>query len=338
MIGMITLVLAAVLSLFKRRARLEAENVALRHQLNILTRSAPCRVYLTNMDRWLLVWLYWLCPSVLNAICLVRPETIVRWHRQGFRAYWRWRSRSGPGRPKIDKEVRDLIRQISIANPLWGAPRIHGELMKLGIDVAQSTIAKYMVKGRHPSGQSWRTFLRNHADGIASVDLFVVPTITFKLLFAFVVLRHRRRELVSFGVTAHPTAEWLARQVTEAFPWETTPEYVIRDRDGSYGAPFKRRLRSMGIRDRPVAPQSPWQNGHVERVIGSIRRECLDHIIVANESHLRRVLGAYARYYNNSRTHLSIDKDAPFGREVQITGRITIVPHLGGLHNSFVRI
>ncbi len=338
MIDMIKLVLATILSLFRGRARLEAENVVLRHQVNILRRSAPRRLQLSNVDRVLLVWLHRLCPSVLDAIRLVRPETIVRWHRQGFRVYWRWRSRSGPGRPKMGKEVRDLIRQVSIANPLWGAPRIHGEILKLGIDVAQSTVAKYMVKGRRPSGQSWRTFLRNHADGIAAVDFLVVPTITFKLLFVFVVLRHRRRELVSFSVTTHPTAEWLARRVTEAFPWETAPEYMIRDRDGSYGAPFRRRVRAMGIRDRPVAPRSPWQNGHVERVICSIRRECLDHIIVANEAHLRRVLCAYERYYNYSRTHLSIDKDAPFGRPVQGVGRISVVPHLGGLHNSFVRI
>ncbi len=338
MICMMKMALAAVLSLFRERARLEAEIVVLRHQLNILRRSAPHRVQLSNFDRVLLVWLYRLCPSILNAICLVRPETIVRWHRQGLRVYWRWRSRRVPGRPKMDKEVRDLIRQISMANPLWGAPRIHGEILKLGIDVAQSTVAKYMARRGRPPGQSWRTFLRNHVDGIAAVDFLVVPTIAFKLLFVFVVLRHRRRELVAFGVTAHPTAEWLARQIAEAFPWETTPEYMLRDRDGSYGAPFRRRVRAMGIRDRPVAPRSPWQNGHVERVIGSIRRECLDHIIVANEAHLRRVVGAYARYYNNTRTHLAIDKDAPFGRAVQMTGQINIVPHLGGLHNSFVRI
>ncbi len=338
MIGTIKLVLAAVVSWLRRRARLEAENVALRHQLNILKRSAPRRVPLTNLDRSLLVWLYWLCPSVLDAIRLVRPETVVRWHRQGFRAYWRWRSQRAPGRPKMDRQVRDLIRQISMANPLWGAPRIHGEILKLGIDVAQSTVSKYMARRGRPPGQSWRTFLRNHADGIAAVDFLVVPTITFKLLFVFVVLRHRRRELVSFGVTAQPTAEWLARQIAEAFPCETTPEYMIRDSECSYGTPFRRRVRAMGIRDRPVAPRSPWQNGHVERLIGSIRRECLDHVIVANESHLRRVLGAYARYYNHSRTHLAIDKDAPFGRAVQLTGRINIVPHLGGLHNSFVRI
>ena len=338
MIDMIKLVLATVLSLFRRRSRLEAEIVVLRHQLNILRRSAPRRVPLTDVDRLLLVWLHRLCPSVLGAISLVRPETIVRWHRHGFRVYWRWRSRSGPGRPKIDKEVRDLIRQISMVNPLWGAPRIHGEILKLGIDVAQSTVAKYMVRRGRPPGQSWRTFLRNHVDGIAAVDLLVVPTISFKLLFAFVVLRHRRRELVSFGVTAHPTAEWLAHQITEAFPWESAPKYLIRDRDSSYGALFKRRVRTIGIRDRPTAPRSPWQNGHVERLIGSIRRECLDHIIVANEAHLRRVLGAYARYYNHSRTHLAIDKDAPLARAVQRTGRVEIVPQLGGLHNSFVRI
>ncbi len=235
-------------------------------------------------------------------------------------------------------EIRDLIRQVNFANPLWGAPRIHGELLKVGIDVAQSTVAKYMVKGRRPPSQSCKTFLTNHADGIASVDFFVVPTATFKLLFGLVMLRHDRRRLIHVAVSANPTADWIARQISEAFPWDTAPRYLIRDRDGAYGDVFRRRLRAMGRRDRPMAPRSPWQNGHIERLIGSIRRECLDHLIVFNVAHLRRVLWTYANYYNGTRTHLSLGKDAPLPRAVQRDGRIHSVPHLGGLHHSLIRI
>ena len=202
----------------------------------------------------------------------------MRWHRAGFRRYWRWRSRPLGGRPQIETELRALIRQMSIENPLWGAPRIHGELLKLGIEVAQSSVAKYMVKRRGPPSQGWRTFLRNHAPDIAAMDLFVVPTIGFDLLYAFVIVRLDRRDLVWINVTTNPTAEWIARQITEAFPWDDAPKYLIRDRDQIYGAVVTRRLRAMGIRDKPTAPASPWQNGFAERLIGSIRRECLDHI------------------------------------------------------------
>ncbi len=231
-----------------------------------------------------------------------------------------------------------MIREVSRADPLWGAPRIHGELLKVGIDVAQSTVAKYMVKGRRPPSQSWKTFLRNHADGIASIDFLVVPTAAFKLLFGLVILCHDRRRLVHIAVTANPTADWIARQLIEAFPWDTVPRYLIRDRDGAYGEAFRRRVRAMGIRDRPTAPRSPWRNGHVERLIGSIRRECLDHLIIFGEAHLRRVLHDYANYYNGTRTHLSLGKDTPLHRAIRRDGRIQSIPHLGGLHHSLVRI
>ena len=237
-------VLSAFLSRFKSRARLEAEVLTLRHQVNILKRTAPKRVRFTGFDRLLFVWLYRLWPELLGSVTIVRPETVVRWHRQGFRAFWRWKSRGVAGRPRIPKQVQDLIREISLVNPLWGAPRIHGELLKLGIEVAQSTVAKYMVKQRRPPSQSWKTFLRNHANGIAAIDLFVVPTVNFKLLFGLVILRHDRRLLVHVGVTSHPTAEWISRQISEAFPWESSPAYLIRDRDAAYGEVFKRRLRA----------------------------------------------------------------------------------------------
>jgi transposase InsO family protein len=322
----------------RTRGSLEAENIILRHQLNILRRSAARKPRLTNLDRLVFVWLYRLFPVTLNVVTVIRPETIVRWHRSGFRLYWRWRSRPRGGRPGVPAETRCLIRDISLANPLWGAPRVHGELLKLGIEIGQTTVAKYMARGRRPPSQSWKTFLHNHAAGIAGVDLFVVPTIGFRLLYVLIVLGHDRRKLLSFGVTSHPTAAWIARQITEAFPWDGAPRYLIRDRDAVYGEVFRQRLRAMGIRDRPTAPRSPWQNAYAERLIGSIRRECLDHMIVFGESHLRRILESYTAYYNELRTHLSLNKDSPASRPIQRLGWISATPILGGLHHHYVRI
>jgi transposase InsO family protein len=227
---------------------------------------------------------------------------------------------------------------MSRENPLWGAPRIHGELLKLGIEIAQSSVTKYMVRRRRPPSQGWKTFLRNHAPHIAAVDLFVVPTIGFKLLHGLAILNLERRRLVLTNVTSNPTAEWIARQITEAFPWDQAPRCLIRDRDSSYGTIVTQRLRVMGIRDRPIAPRSPWQNGHVERLIGSIRHECLDHVVVFGEAHLRGILTAYATYYNGVRTHLALGKDAPLRRPVHSVGRILPVPMMGGLHHQYVRI
>ena len=314
------------------------EIVVLRHQLQIAKRKAPKRLHLTSADRLIFVWLYRLWPSLLASVIVVKPDTVLRWHRAGFRAFWRWKSRSHGGRPNIPDDVRDLIARMSLDNHLWGAPRIHGELLKLGIDVAQTTVAKYMVRHRDPPAQGWRTFLRNHASEIVAIDLFVVPTIGFKLLFGLVILKLDRRSLVWVNATANPTAEWIARQLTEAFPWEDAPAYLIRDRDASYGRIFVQRLRSMGIRDRPVAPRSPWQNGYAERLIGSIRRECLDQIVVFGEGHLRRVLCRYAEYYNTVRTHLSLNKDAPTRRSIQRVGRVVSLPFLNGLHHQYARI
>jgi transposase InsO family protein len=227
---------------------------------------------------------------------------------------------------------------MSTENLLWGAPRIHGELLKLGFSVAQSSVAKYMVKRCGPASQEWRTFLRNHAPDIAAMDLFVVPTIGFKLLYGFVIIRLDRRDLVWISVTTNPTAEWVARQITEAFPWDGAPRFMIRDRDRIYGTIVTRRLRAMGIRDKPTAPASPWQNSFAERLIGSIRRECLDHIIVLGEEHLRWILKSYAAYYNGIRTHRSLNKDAPVSRPVQRSGVISSRAILGGLHRQYVRI
>jgi transposase InsO family protein len=338
MIDFLILLRSALGSLFKSKARLGAEVLVLRQQINVLRRHAPKRPALTNLDRLLLVWLYRLVPATLHALALVKPETIIRWHRRGFRAYWRWKSRPRGGRPQMPVEIRQVIREMSLANPLWGAPRVHGELLKLGIDVAQTTVAKYMARDRRPPSQGWKTFLRNHADGIASVDLFVVPTVSFRLLYGFVILHHGRRQIMAIGATAHPTAEWIARQGTEACGWGQAPSYIVRDRDSIYGNIFIRRLRAAGIRDRPTAPRSPWQNGHVERLIGSIRRECLDHILVFGEQHLRHILTAYADYYNEVRTHLSLDKDAPVSRPAHTIGRILRRRILAGLHHHYVRV
>jgi transposase InsO family protein len=304
----------------------------------ILRRKAPAKPRLSVFDRLIFVWLYRLRPSVISAMTIVRPETVVRWHRAGFRLYWRWKSRSRGGRPPISRELRCLIREMSLANPLWGAPRIHGELLKLGVELAQSTVAKYMARRSYPPGQSWKTFLRNHAAAIAAMDMLVVPTIGFRRLYGFVILHHYRRRILSVAVTSHPTAEWIARQIAEAFPWQETPRYLLRDRDSAYGYVVRRRLAAMGIRDRPITARSPWQNGHVERLIGSIRRECLDHVVVFSEAHLRRILRSYADYHNRVRTHLSLDKDAPFHRPASRTGRVVAIPMLGGLHHQYVRI
>jgi transposase InsO family protein len=338
MFGLFCFVLAVLASPFKSKSRLEAENTVLRHQLIVLRRKVQGRSRLTNNDRWFFIQLYRWIPSILNVLTIVRPETLVRWHRDGFRCYWRWKSRSRGGRPQIETDLRALIRQLSMENSLWGAPRIHGELLKLGFDVAQSSVAKYMAKRHGPPSQGWRTFLRNHAPDIAAMDLFVVPTIGFDLLYAFVIVRLGRRDLVWINVTTNPTAEWIARELTEAFPWSEAPRYLIRDLDRIYGAVVMRRLRAMGIRDKPAAPASPWQNGFAERLIGLIRRECVDYFIVLGETHLRRILRAYAGYYNDIRTHRSLIEDAPVSRPVQRTGTISSRPILGGLHHHYVRI
>jgi transposase InsO family protein len=327
-----------VVDLFKSRSRLEAENILLRHQLNFALRRRSPRLRLRGSNRALLVWMIRLWPSLLGAIQVVQPETVLRWHRAGFRAFWRWQSRNRAGRPRIDREIRELIQRMSRENPLWGASRLHGELLMLGIEVAQSTVSKYMARGRAPPSQSWKTFLRNHSEAIAAIDMCVVPTLTFERLFAFLVLGHGRRQLLWFEVTRHPTAEWLARQITEAFPWASAPTYLVRDNDRAYGHVFTTRVTAMGIRDRPISPGSPWQNGYAERLIGTVRRECLDRMLIFGEAHLRRILVSYAVYYNQVRTHLALPKDAPLHRPVQRSGAIIAIPILAGLHHQYVRI
>ena len=276
MLKLVRSIVSLVARRFRSRAVLELENLALRHQVHVLRRQRPGRLRLFAIDRWLWVWLYRLWPRCLETMVLVKPATVVQWHRQGFRLFWRWRSRSG--RPSVERELRDLIRQMSNANPLWGAPRIHGELLKLGITISQATVAKYMVRRRGRPSPTWRSFLHNQIQGIAAIDMFIVACVSFRLLYVTVILGHDRRRILHTAVTEHPTAAWLSRQITEAFPWDTAPRYLLRDRDASYGAAFRKRVEAMDITEVLTAPRSPWQNAYVERVIGSIRRECLDHI------------------------------------------------------------
>ena len=340
---MITL-LSALVSLLsfrvRGRASLEVELLALRHQVSVLRRQRKGRLQLFATDRLLWVWLYRIWPQVLNAIVLVKPATVIQWNRKGFRLYWRWRSRSRQiGRPKTSTELRDLIRQMSMANPLWGAPRIHGELLKLGIEVSQATVGRHMPWRPKVPSPTWRSFLRNHMCDMAAVDMFVVATATFQLLYALIVLGHDRRRVIHFQVTPNPTQIWLARQMTEAFPWDTAPRYLLRDRDASYGQAFRDRVQAMAIKEVVTAARSPWQNPYVERIIGSIRRECLNHVIIYDERHLRGVLSSYFCYYHKTRMHLSLDKDCPESRTVHLpaVGKIIAFPEVGGLHHRYER-
>jgi hypothetical protein len=338
MLDLLKLLSSFLTGLFKSRAAREAETAFLRQQLVVLKRSAPARLRLRTADRVIFVWLYRLFPSLLEAAVVFKPETLVRWHRSGFRLYWRWKSRRRVGRPAVPADIRDLIRTISRDNPLWGAPRIHGELLKLDIDIAQSTVAKCMSRHRGPRSPGWPAFLRNHTAHIAGIDLFVVSDDRVQTAL-------RAGHPGCGAATARldqcdskSTAEWIAQQITEAFPWDEAPRYLIRHRDTSYGAAVTRRLQAMGIRDRPITPRSPWQNGHVERLIGSIRRERLDHVVVLGERHLRHQLANYATYYDRVCTHLALDKDAPLHRPAQTVGRIASLTWLGGLHRHYVRI
>jgi transposase InsO family protein len=293
---------------------------------------------LVTADRWLWAWLSLSWPAWRTALVIVKPETVIAWHRQGFRLFWTWKSRRHVGRPPVPADVRALIRTMSEANTLWGVPRIHGELLKLGIDASQATVAKFMVRHRQPPSQTWRTFLRNHIGQIAAADFFVVPTATCRMLFVLVILAHERRRVVHVAVTDHPTAAWTAQQLREAFPWNDAPHYLVRDRDSSFRA-WATTATAMDIHEVVTAARSPWQNAYAERLIGSIRRECLDHVIVSNERGLRRILNAYVAYYLRSRTHLSLNKDAPISRHVasRADGDIVAVPQVGGLHHRYER-
>ena len=329
---------ALIRALLLPRTAILAENLALRHQLGILHRSVK-RPGLRQRDRIFWVWLTRLWSGWRGSLAIVKPETVIRWHRTGFKLYWRWKSRGKPGRPKIDAEIRYLIRRMCRGNAMWGAPRIQSELALLGYTVDESTVAKYMIRHPKPPSQTWRTFLENHVPDIVAIDFFVVPTMRFQLLYCFLVLRHDRRRVVHFNVTAHPTARWTAQQIVEAFPFDTAPRFMIRDRDAIYGVDFRERVEHLGIEEVVIAYRSPWQSPYVERVIGSIRRECLDQVIVLSEAHLRRILTSYFAYYHNSRTHLTLERNAPVPRRVEhpFEGEVIAIPQVGGLHHRYKR-
>jgi transposase InsO family protein len=276
----------------------------------------------------------------MQALIFVQPATVIAWRRRKFREHWARLSRGPkPGRPRVPKEVRELIQRISAANPLWGSPRILGELRKLGIEVAKSTVERYMVRRPRPRSQGWMAFLRNHLRDMVAIDFFVVPTARFKLLFVLVILAHFRRQVVHFNVTTNPTAQWVAQQIIEAFPWNEAPRYLLRDRHATYGYAFRKRVGNMGIEEVLTAPRSPWQNPYVERLIGSVRRECLDNVVILNERHLRRVLKGYFDYHQRWRTHLSLAMDCPQPRAVQhpSVGYVVELPEVGGLHHHYER-
>jgi putative transposase len=330
---------ASVFAFFRSRAALQLEILALRHPLGVLQRSVK-RPRLTTADRLLWAWLCTVWHDWRSGLFLVQPATVLAWHRKAFRLFWTWKIRRGqPGRPSVPKDIRDLIRTLSRENPLWGAPRIHGELLKLGIDVGETSVSKYMLRRRRPPSQKWRTFLENHVKSLVSIDFFPVPTLCFQVLYVFLVLAHERRRILHFAVTAHPTAEWTAHQLREAFPWETAPRYLLRDRDQIFGQDFVDQVKAMGIKQVLSAPRSPWQRAYVERVIGTIRRECLDHVIVFHQTSLSRHLRSFLDYYHHSRCHLSLAKDAPEPRSVQPPerGRVIRIPQVGGLHHRYER-
>jgi putative transposase len=332
--------LGALGALFRSRVSLQVEIVALRHQLAVYQRSVR-RPHVCPADRILWTWLSRHWATWREALVIVQPATVIAWQRKRFRDHWTRLSRSRTrGRPTINAELRNLIRKISGANPLWGTPRIVGELAKLGIKVAKSTVDKYRVRSRRAPSPTWKAFLENHVHDLVSIDFFIVPTIRFKLLFVLVVLAHSRRKVLHFNVTENPTAQWTAQQIVEAFPWDSAPKYLLRDRDAIYGGAFQKRLHGMGIEQVLSAPRSPWQNPFVERLIGTLRRDCLDHVVILNDHHLWRIVGRYLDYYHRWRTHLSLSMDAPNPRAVHPPdrGRVVAFPELGGLHHHYERL
>jgi len=332
-----SIILHSLISLFWTRRDLAFENLLLRQQLAVMKQEG-LRPRLPDADRRFWVFASRIWPKGQDALHIVRPDTVVRWQRDRFRRHWARKSRCR-GRPRIEPSVRALIRRMCRANSLWGAPRIHGELSKLGVNVSEATVSKYMIRDKRPPSQTWRSFLENHAKDIIAVDFLTVPTATFRVLFVLVILSHDRRKILHTNTAEHPTAIWTARQLLEAIGTDDLPTYLLHDRDAIFGAVFKCQAASAGLREVITAPRSPWQNPYVEGVIGSMRRECLDHTIILGERHLRRVVGNYVRYYNKARTHLSLEKDAPATRAVHPPelGSIVSKDHCGGLHHEYLR-
>ncbi len=330
---------AALGASFRTRAALQIEVLALRHQLSVYHRRGG-RAHIKVADRLLWAWLSRTWAGWRSALMFVQPSTVIAWQRRRFRDHWAGLSRRRTGRPAVAKELRDLISKMSMANPGWGSPRIVGELAKLSIAVSKSTVEKYMVRPRKPPSPTWRAFLDNHVKDLVATDFFVVPTVSFKVLFVFIVLTHARRRVVHFNVTEHPTAQWTAQQLSEAFPWDTPPRFLIRDRDRVYGPAFRSRVERMGIEEILTAPRSPWQNPFAERVIGSIRRECLDNVVVLGERHLRRLLADYLEHYHRWRCHRALEMDCPTPRPVHgpELGEVLEVAEAAGLYRHYERL
>jgi transposase InsO family protein len=324
--------------LASRHRTLVLENLALRQQLEVYRRSRS-KPAVRWSDRLFWIGLRWAWPDWRAALVVVQPATVIAWHRRAFSWHWSRRSRPRGGHPPVGADVRRLVREMAAANPLWGVPRIHGELLKLGFAVSERTVSRLMPRRRTPPSQSWRTFLTNHLGSTTAVDFFAVPTLTCRILFVFVVLAHDRRRILHVDVTQHPTSAWTRQQLREAFPNEANARFLLHDGDTTFDAAFDRTINAFGLTAVRTAPHSPWQNPYVERVIGSIRRECLDHVIVLNERHLRWILRAYVAYYHRSRTHLALDKNTPLRRAIDVagSGRIVARPEVGGLHHRYER-
>lgn len=325
--------------IFRSKQDIVLENLALRQQLAVQQRSVK-RPKIKNRDRIFWVWLSNIWSDWKSALIIVKPPTVIGWHKKGFKLYWRRKSRR-VGRPNIDWELIKLIRKLQKENPTWTAQRIQGELAKLGLDVCDNTVAKYMRKPKSDDGkrQRWLTFLRNHAKHIVGIDFLVARAVFFKSIHVFIAISHDRRKIMHFGISSNPHFQWAIQQLRETFAFDETTKYVIRDNDKIFSEDFKRTMKRFGLKDKPTAFRSPWQNPICERVIGTLRRECLDHMIILSERHLYSVLDEYINdYYNISRTHMSLEKDSPIHRPVQINGKIVSKPILGGLHHVYSRV
>ncbi len=333
-------ILAVIRVFFRSRTDTALEVLALRQQVAVLKRKRP-RPTLNSLDRffWTTLRRFW--SRWTDVLVIVQPETVVGWHRAGFRLYWRWRSRPRGGRPKITEEIRALIRRLAEENPDWGAPKIHGELQKLGFVVSERTVARYLrrLHRRGDPGERWLAFLQNHREVIVAFDFFTVPTVTFQVLYCFFVIEHGRRKILHFNVTRHPTADWVVQQLREAFPEAGPYRYVILDRDSKFDVDVIRFLKATGLKAKRTSVRAPWQNGIAERWVGSCRREILDHVIALNEQHLRRLIRDYVSYYHQDRTHDSLEKDTPNRRPVEPkpSARATVISNvrLGGLHHRY---
>ena len=338
MFAMLWIVVTYTFSFCQPRHEHALEVLALRHQLMVL-KGQTRRPKLRPSDRllWMLLMKVW--SGWKTSLMIFQPDPLVGWQRAGLRMFWRWKSRHRRGRPGKDAELIGLIRRMWRANPTWGSPRIRDELAKLGLAASTATIRKYRPKSRGKPSQSWRTFLQNHASAVAAMDFFVVPTATFGLLYVLIVINHARRKVVHFNITDAPTAAWTAQQIVNAFPYETAPKYLLRDRDSIYGSVFVQRVEAMGIKQKLISPRSPWQNPYVERLVGSVRRECLDRVIVFHEQQLRRILESYFEYYHEVRPHRSLSHDSPIPRPVESPdrGKVIEMPRVGGLHHQYLR-